>query len=116
MANDTYKRALADGDGNLSLAARLAAGACAGMTATALTHPIDTVRLRLALPSHPYNVSMYARASACQLSSHPYLVVAGAPIVVVVSGHGGVSVYDDDALTPLTSAHPLSPSPSPRRE
>lgn len=29
---------------------RLAAGAGAGMTATALTHPIDTLRLRLALP------------------------------------------------------------------
>lgn len=33
---------------------RLVAGACAGMTATALTHPLDTVRLRLALPNHPY--------------------------------------------------------------
>jgi hypothetical protein len=30
------------------------AGACARMTATALTHPLDTVRLRLALPGHPY--------------------------------------------------------------
>ena len=29
---------------------RLAAGAGAGMTATALTHPLDTLRLRLALP------------------------------------------------------------------
>ncbi len=24
------------------------------MTATAVTHPLDTVRLRLALPHHPY--------------------------------------------------------------
>jgi len=29
---------------------RLAAGAGAGMTSTALTHPLDTLRLRLALP------------------------------------------------------------------
>lgn len=36
------------------MAKRLTAGACAGMTATALTHPLDTVRLRLALPTHPY--------------------------------------------------------------
>ena len=33
---------------------RLAAGAGAGMTATALTHPLDVVRLRLALPNSPY--------------------------------------------------------------
>jgi hypothetical protein len=40
--------------GELTLAQRLASGAAAGMTATALTHPLDTVRLRLALPTHPY--------------------------------------------------------------
>ena len=33
---------------------RLAAGAMAGMTATALTHPLDVMRLRLALPQSPY--------------------------------------------------------------
>ena len=33
---------------------RLAAGAGAGMTATLLTHPLDVVRLRLALPNSPY--------------------------------------------------------------
>ena len=53
-ANDFYKRVLA-GDGELTVPLRLTAGACAGMTATALTHPLDTVRLRLALPSHPYS-------------------------------------------------------------
>ena len=29
-------------------------GALAGMTGTALTHPLDTIRLRLALPNHGY--------------------------------------------------------------
>jgi len=29
----------------------LTCGALAGMTGTALTHPLDTVRLRLALPN-----------------------------------------------------------------
>ena len=52
-ANDYFKRTFAT-DGELTIPLRLAAGACAGMTATALTHPLDTVRLRLALPNHAY--------------------------------------------------------------
>uniref|UniRef100_A0A7S0MXV0 ADP,ATP carrier protein n=1 Tax=Pyramimonas obovata TaxID=1411642 RepID=A0A7S0MXV0_9CHLO len=54
-ANDFYKRLLAGEGGELSVAARLTSGACAGMTATALTHPLDTVRLRLALPRSGYS-------------------------------------------------------------
>eukprot|EP00854_Cymbomonas_tetramitiformis_P019046 gene19046-22773_t len=53
-ANDFYKRVLADDKGELTLVKRLTSGALAGMTATALTHPLDTIRLRLALPNHPY--------------------------------------------------------------
>ena len=53
-SNDQYKRLLANGDGELTVPRRLLAGACAGMTATALTHPLDTVRLRLALPNSGY--------------------------------------------------------------
>ena len=56
MAHEQVKSFLADPDtGALSLPRRLASGAIAGMTGTALTHPLDTVRLRLALPSHGYN-------------------------------------------------------------
>lgn len=54
MANDNYKRLLATEDGKLTVVRRLIAGAFAGMTATALTHPLDTVRLRLALPESRY--------------------------------------------------------------
>lgn len=71
-SNDQYKRLASDAvgcvvqhtthlqtdphpqDGRLSLPARLACGGCAGMTATALTHPLDTLRLRLALPNSGY--------------------------------------------------------------
>jgi len=55
MANDQYKRMLVTENGELTVARRLVSGALAGMTATALTHPLDTVRLRLALPTHPYS-------------------------------------------------------------
>lgn len=55
MSNDQYKRVLANADGELNVPRRLVAGACAGMTATALTHPLDTVRLRLALPNSGYS-------------------------------------------------------------
>lgn len=64
-ANDFYKRVLA-GDGELTVPLRLTAGACAGMTATALTHPLDTVRLRLALPSHPYSGAMPMCGTQCK--------------------------------------------------
>ena len=59
-SNDFYKRLLAGEGGNLTVVQRLTAGACAGMTATALTHPLDTVRLRLALPTHPYKGARHA--------------------------------------------------------
>ncbi|KAJ9534043.1 hypothetical protein QJQ45_002052 [Haematococcus lacustris] len=46
-SNDTYKRLLADPlTHELTVARRLLAGACAGMTATTLTHPLDTEDLQ----------------------------------------------------------------------
>jgi solute carrier family 25 phosphate transporter 23/24/25/41 len=59
-SNDFYKRMLADDHGSLSVARRLTAGALAGMTGTAITHPLDVVRLRLALPEHPYRGTVHA--------------------------------------------------------
>lgn len=47
---ECFKQFLADKEtGELSVHRRLAAGACAGMTATILTHPLDTLRLRIAV-------------------------------------------------------------------
>lgn len=54
-SNDFYKKMLTPADGKLGLKERLCAGAMAGMTGTALTHPLDTIRLRLALPNHGYS-------------------------------------------------------------
>ncbi|XP_047341361.1 probable envelope ADP,ATP carrier protein, chloroplastic [Impatiens glandulifera] len=46
---ETYKRLFRGKDGELSVMGRLAAGACAGMTSTLVTYPLDVLRLRLAV-------------------------------------------------------------------
>lgn len=69
-SHEQYKQLLASSGGKLSLPQRLAAGAMAGMTATALTHPLDTVRLRLAMP----------------VSGHSGLVDAFSSIIAKVGG------------------------------
>ncbi|MQL83874.1 hypothetical protein Taro_016374 [Colocasia esculenta] len=46
---EVYKKLLKGTDGGLSVLGRLAAGACAGMTSTLITHPLDVLRLRLAV-------------------------------------------------------------------
>ncbi|XP_077222732.1 thylakoid ATP/ADP carrier isoform X2 [Tasmannia lanceolata] len=49
FAYETYKKLLRGKDGELSVVGRLAAGACAGMTSTLVTYPLDVLRLRLAV-------------------------------------------------------------------
>ncbi|KAL4856149.1 putative envelope ADP [Chlorella vulgaris] len=46
---ELFKKLFQDEEGTLTVQRRLAAGACAGMTATLLTYPLDTLRLRLAV-------------------------------------------------------------------
>jgi solute carrier family 25 phosphate transporter 23/24/25/41 len=48
-AYDALKKALAGEDGALAVRSRLAAGALAGALATLATHPLDTLRLRMAV-------------------------------------------------------------------
>ncbi|GMP51207.1 hypothetical protein CsSME_00017533 [Camellia sinensis var. sinensis] len=49
FAYETYKKLFRGKDGQLSVIGRLAAGACAGMTSTFVTYPLDVLRLRLAV-------------------------------------------------------------------
>ncbi|KAL9242604.1 hypothetical protein vseg_016590 [Gypsophila vaccaria] len=46
---EIYKKLFRGKDGELSVLGRLAAGACAGMTSTLVTYPLDVLRLRLAV-------------------------------------------------------------------
>ncbi|KAK4268614.1 hypothetical protein QN277_025238 [Acacia crassicarpa] len=49
LAYEIYKKLFRGKDGELSVVGRLAAGACAGMTSTFVTYPLDVLRLRLAV-------------------------------------------------------------------
>ncbi|KAK4480940.1 hypothetical protein RD792_011798 [Penstemon davidsonii] len=49
FAYETYKKLFRGKNGELSIIGRLAAGACAGMTSTFVTYPLDVLRLRLAV-------------------------------------------------------------------
>ncbi|XP_044485559.1 probable envelope ADP,ATP carrier protein, chloroplastic [Mangifera indica] len=49
FAYETHKKLFKDRDRQLSVIGRLAAGACAGMTSTFVTYPLDVLRLRLAV-------------------------------------------------------------------
>ncbi|CAK8541912.1 unnamed protein product [Lathyrus sativus] len=49
FAYETYKKLFRGQNGELSVVARLSAGAFAGMTATFITYPLDVLRLRLAV-------------------------------------------------------------------
>lgn len=51
FAYEAYKRLFKGDDEELSVVGRLAAGACAGMTSTLVTYPLDVLRLRLAVDS-----------------------------------------------------------------
>eukprot|EP00250_Pteridium_aquilinum_P019213 c24345_g1_i2 orf=163-1767(-) len=49
LSYELYKKLFKGNDKELSVASRLAAGACAGMTSTLVTYPLDVLRLRLAV-------------------------------------------------------------------
>ncbi|XP_008680155.1 thylakoid ADP,ATP carrier protein, chloroplastic [Zea mays] len=57
---EVYKKIFRRKDGELSVFGRLAAGACAGMTSTLVTYPLDVLRLRLAVQSGHITLSQVA--------------------------------------------------------
>ncbi|PAN31454.1 hypothetical protein PAHAL_5G420800 [Panicum hallii] len=57
---EVYKKIFRRKDGELSVFGRLAAGACAGMTSTLVTYPLDVLRLRLAVQSGHSTMSQVA--------------------------------------------------------
>lgn len=96
MANDQYKRLLASDDGHLTVGRRLLAGACAGMTATALTHPLDTVRLRLALPNSGYTGMSNAFSTMLKTEGVRSMYKGLAPTLIGVAPYAALnfSAYD----------------------
>jgi solute carrier family 25 phosphate transporter 23/24/25/41 len=66
-AYEGVKRALADKEtGKLSVWSRLAAGAAAGAVATLATHPLDTLRLRMAVDPRAATLTAAAAALAAE--------------------------------------------------
>nr|BAJ92906.1 predicted protein [Hordeum vulgare subsp. vulgare] len=57
---EVYKKVFRRKDGELTVFGRLAAGACAGMTSTLVTYPLDVLRLRLAVQSGHSTMSQVA--------------------------------------------------------
>ncbi|CAO2203133.1 unnamed protein product [Urochloa humidicola] len=57
---EVYKKIFRRKDGELTVFGRLAAGACAGMTSTLVTYPLDVLRLRLAVQSGHSTMSQVA--------------------------------------------------------
>ncbi|WOL14950.1 putative envelope ADP,ATP carrier protein, chloroplastic isoform X1 [Canna indica] len=57
---EIYKKLFRKKDGELSIVGRLVAGACAGMTSTLVTYPLDVLRLRLAVEPGSRTMSQVA--------------------------------------------------------
>ncbi len=96
-------------DGKLTVGQRLTAGAFAGMSAVAVTHPLDVIRLRLSLPRAGYTgvspavFTSYYSASRCLLgvnltmarALHHTLLMAGMTnaLVTIMRTEGSFALY-----------------------
>lgn len=97
-AHDTYKAALADENGKLTTVKRLVAGSCAGMTSTFLTHPLDTVRLRLAMPNSGYSSMTNAMTTMVKTEGPLSLYKGLFPTMVGIAPYAGANFLFYDSL------------------
>uniref|UniRef100_A0A061SE49 Solute carrier family 25 (Mitochondrial phosphate transporter), member 23/24/25/41 n=1 Tax=Tetraselmis sp. GSL018 TaxID=582737 RepID=A0A061SE49_9CHLO len=105
-ANDQYKRVFCTQEGELTVARRLLSGACAGMTATALTHPLDTVRLRLALPNHEYRGTVDAIRTMVRAEGLGSLYKGLAPTLVGIAPYAALNFASYDLLKSIVYSDP----------
>jgi len=114
MAHEQAKSYFADpGTGTLTLSRRLAAGAVAGMTGTALTHPLDTVRLRLALPSHGYNGVMDATRTMVRVEGFSSLFKGLPATLLGIAPYAALNFASYDVLKRFSEDHiGLAPTPA----
>ena len=80
------------------MAGRLTCGALAGMTGTALTHPLDTVRLRLALPNSGYTGMRHAFATMYRVEGVGSLFKGLLPTLAGVAPYAALNFASYDLL------------------
>ncbi len=74
---------------------RLLAGACAGMSATLVTHPLDVVRLRLSLPHAGYTGKLSCTATCqCWLTDNSCVLDSQGFIQIQPSSDVCMSCYE----------------------
>ncbi|CAG9466682.1 unnamed protein product [Pedinophyceae sp. YPF-701] len=134
MSNDYYKRMLAAASSSgadardsragtpppdstprnpLSVPQRLVAGALAGMTATALTHPLDTLRLRMALPGSPKLGVVSSAAGIMAAESSLALYRGLVPALIGIAPFAALQFASHDILRQLAYG-PAGPAPGNR--
>ena len=100
-SNDFYKKMLTPEGGKLGLKERLCAGAMAGMTGTALTHPLDTIRLRLALPNHGYSGIAHAFSTVVKAEGFGALYKGLVPTLAGIAPYAAINFASYDMAKTL---------------
>ncbi|BDA48501.1 probable envelope ADP,ATP carrier protein, chloroplastic [Coccomyxa sp. Obi] len=97
-ANEKYKALLGSQDGSLTVAQRLTAGAFAGMSAVAVTHPLDVIRLRLSLPQSSYTGMIDALVTIARTEGASSLYKGFAPALIGTAPFAALNFASYDLL------------------